>query len=113
MLLLVVPSESGARTGAGTCSVARAEAPRAMSKHADPTAGKQLATAASPGRSSAMAAANRETAAPARGCRKNHSEFWCINWSWDATIRMTGWNVSYWDSGAKFDPNSLPSPTFE
>jgi hypothetical protein len=21
------------------------------------------------------------------GCRKNHSEFWCIDWPWDATIR--------------------------
>ena len=28
---------------------------------------------------------------PARGggCRTNHSEFWCINWSWDATIRIS------------------------
>jgi hypothetical protein len=45
-LLRFLPMESGARTGAGTCSVARAGAPRACLWRADSTTGKQLATAA-------------------------------------------------------------------
>jgi hypothetical protein len=45
-LLRFLPTESGARTGAGTCSVARAGAPRACLSRADSTTGKQLATVA-------------------------------------------------------------------
>jgi hypothetical protein len=33
-----------------------------------------------------------------RGCRKNHSGSWCINWSWDSSIRLLAWTASYWDS---------------
>jgi hypothetical protein len=66
------PSESRTRTGAGTCSTARAGAPRACLSRANPTTGKQVATPASPGRSSAIAAAKRETAPPAQE-RHRHS----------------------------------------
>jgi hypothetical protein len=74
------PSESGARTGAGTCSNARARAQRACLSRADPTTGKEVATPASPGRSSARAAEgevvhrhNSVTARLAR-CRSSRGE---------------------------------------
>jgi hypothetical protein len=47
MLLRFLPTESGVLTGACTCSVARARAPRACLSRAVSTTGKQLATAAS------------------------------------------------------------------
>src|SRR5450755_619045 len=49
----------------------------------------------------------------ARGCRKNHSESWCINWSWDTTIRVTRWNGAYWDSDSEMPQIHPPSPTLE
>jgi hypothetical protein len=33
------------------------------------------------------------------GCRTNHSEFRCVNWPWDTTIRINGQVAVYWDSG--------------
>ena len=48
-----------------------------------------------------------------RGCRKNHSESWCINWSWDTTIRVTRWNGAYWDSDSEMPQIHPPSPTLE
>ncbi len=45
--------------------------------------------------------------------RTNHSESWCINWSWDATIRMTCWNATNWDNGSKVTPIHPTSPTLE
>jgi len=85
-LLRFVPSESGARTGAGSCSVASAGAPRACSSRANPRLASSWPLSASPGRSRAIAAANRETALDTscssdrsdarggRGCRSSDSE---------------------------------------
>jgi hypothetical protein len=55
----------------------------------------------------AVASERRAGAAAARrGCRTNHSEFWSINWPWDATIRMTDRNGPHRDGGSKWHSDS-------